>query len=105
MYRNIDFFFTLFFPLGFHAEVIHDEAVDVGIFFYLLRDGLAAAMTCLAVDADNLGGFTGIGSLKRCGILERVSRNYAVVVVAGGDEHSGIAGAIVLDVVQRRICV
>ena len=105
MYRNIDFFFTLLFPLGFHAEVIHDEAVDVGIFFYLLRDGLAAAMARLAVDADNLGGFAGVGCLQCCGLLERVSRNHAVVVVAGGDEHSGIAGAIVLDVVQWRICV
>ena len=37
------------------SHVVKDEGVDVGLLLEDLGNGFAAAVTCLAVDADNLG--------------------------------------------------
>ena len=58
------------------------------------------AVAGVDVDADELNGVAGVARLQLCGILERVGRHHAVVVVAGGHHDGWIGSAVVLDGVQ-----
>ena len=84
-------------------HVLEDEGVDVGPLVDTLRHGFSGAMTGVAVDSDELRLEAGIGLLERCGILERMGGNDAVVVVGGGHKDSGIDRRVVMDIVERRI--
>jgi hypothetical protein len=53
---------SILIPLLGH--VVEDEAVDVGVFLYLLRYRLAAAVTGLGVDTDEAGCVAGLAVLK-----------------------------------------
>lgn len=85
-----------------HSQIIHDEAVDVGLLLEYFAHRLSTAVACLAVDADEHGAVALVTLLQRGSKLERVCRNDAVVVVGSGDERGGIFDSF-LQIVQRRI--
>ena len=86
------------------SHVIKDERVNISLFFQDLGNRLATSVTCLGVDADNLGLVAGLGCLQGGCILERVGGHHAVVVVGSGDHDGGIVYVgTALDGVQRRV--
>ena len=60
-------------------------------------------MSGLAVDTNQLRRLTGVGGLQSCGILERMGRDYTVIVVGSRDHYRRIGSAVVADIMQRRV--
>ena len=97
---QVYFVMTCLLEFGLHAKVVHDEGVDIGVFFNHFAEGHTATMACLGLNTDEFRGVAGVGSLQSGGVFERVGGYHTVVMVGSGDQNGRVGGAVVLDVVQ-----
>lgn len=86
--------------LHLHAEVVHDESIEVGLFFKHFCQRLAAAVTCLSVNTYQHGVIAFVTVLQFGCELEGMGWHYPIVVVGSHDQRGGIVGAG-LEIVQR----
>ena len=86
-----------------YAEVIEEERIDVSGLLQLFG-GAAGAVTGFGVDADDHRIVTSLCGLQSCGVLERMRRHDAIVVVGRRHQNRRIPGAR-LHVVNRRVRV
>src|SRR6202011_3958213 len=91
----------LFLLLALHLEHFGEEGVAVRHLVDQLRGGFARAVAGLRLDAQQDRRGAALRVLQRGRELERVRREYAVVVIARRDQRRGIVLAFAQVVVRR----
>ena len=77
----------------FHTQIAHHKSIIVGCLINHFRDGLSAAVTGFALNANEFGLIAGVGCLKRGSILKGMRRHHTIIVDVKDYTEMEILGA------------